>query len=93
MTRHASPRITPVETFPSPRGHRFVVVWRAEAREIVGAAPVERGWVERIPDPRAVEAEGGRRDRQGLVRLEDLPGVIEAMMARAAGAADREGPA
>lgn len=93
MTRHATPRITPVETSPPPRSHRFVVVWRAEAREILGAAPVERGWVERVPDPRADEASGGRRDRQGLVRLEDLPGVIEAMMARAATGADREGTA
>lgn len=82
-----------MENAAHSRNHRFVVVWRAESREIAGAAPVERGWVERIPDPRSVEAEGGRRDRQGLVRLGDLPEVIEAMMARAATGADREGPA
>ncbi|MGQ0564359.1 MAG: hypothetical protein ACT4OK_04730 [Gemmobacter sp.] len=82
-----------MQTAPHPRSHRFVVVWRAETREIAGAAPVERGWVERIPDPRAAETDGDARDRQGLVRLADLPGVIEAMMARAARPGGKEGSA
>jgi hypothetical protein len=87
MTRLGAMRITSVETAPPSLSHRFVVVWRAETREIVGAASVERGWVERIPDPRSAEDQSRRRDRQGLLRLADLPGVIEAMMARAAEAA------
>ena len=63
-----------------PRTHRFVVAYRIEAREIDGAEEVRRGWIERVPDPRAAEAGDSERDRLGFRALADLPGLIEGMI-------------
>lgn len=68
---------------PYPKSHRFVVVYRAEAREIANAEEVRRGWVERVPDPRAVDAGDTTQDRQGFAKLEELPGLITEMIGRA----------
>jgi len=65
------------------QSHRFVVVYRLEAREIAEAAEVWRGWVERIPDPRQ-RAEAGQTDeRLGFQNLDELPGLIARLMEHA----------
>lgn len=74
-----------------PRGplspsHRFVVVWRSELREIACAAEIRRGWVERVPDPRALVAGKGPAQRVGFHQLDELPDVIAQLID------DAEGP-
>ncbi len=65
------------------RSHRFVVVWRAETREIASAGEVRRGWVERVPDPRGQAAGEATVHRQGFQRLDELPAVIARLIADA----------
>jgi hypothetical protein len=65
------------------RSHRFVVVWRAETREIASAAEVRRGWVERVPDPRAQAAGEAAAQRVGFHQLDELPAVIARLIADA----------
>jgi hypothetical protein len=65
-----------------PRTHRFVVVYRIETREIPGAVDVRRGWIERVPDPREVEADQADRSRLGFQELNDLPVLITRMIAQ-----------
>jgi len=65
------------------KSHRFVVVWRAERREIADAADVWRGWVERIPTPRQ-GASGQEAERIGLQALHDLPDAILSLIERTA---------
>jgi hypothetical protein len=72
-----------------PRTHRFVVVYRAEAREIDGADEVRRGWVERVPDPRAADAGDTERDRSGFRMLTELPELIESMIEKVEGGSSR----
>ena len=67
----------------APKTHRFVVVYRMEAREIAGAAEVRRGWVERVPDPRALEAGEAERERLGFQALAELPDLIARMIDKA----------
>lgn len=64
---------------PSSRhrpSHRFVVVYRCEAREIDGAAEVWRGWVERIPDPRQRVEDGQSEERLGFTDLAEVPELM-----------------
>lgn len=68
--------------------HRFVVVWRCEAREIVGAAKVWRGWIERIPDPRQRFEDGQTEERLGFNDLDEVPERIRALI-EDAGQSDR----
>lgn len=63
-----------------PQSHRFVIVYRTETREIADAAVVWRGWVERVPDPRQIEAEQAEGQRLGFHALDELPGLIRALM-------------
>lgn len=72
---------------PHP-SHRFVVVWRREAREIAGAAEVWRGWVERIPDPRQRVEDGLKEDRVGINALDEVPDRIRELIDEA-GQSDR----
>ena len=65
-----------------PKSHRFVVVYRVEAREIAGAAEVRRGWVERVPEPRALDDGEPQPARRGFQDLEELPGLIGGMRVR-----------
>ena len=65
------------------QSHRFVVVYRAESREIDGAAAIWRGWVERIPDPRQREMDRQKPDRIDFRDLTDLPDHMSTLMARA----------
>lgn len=67
-------------TSAQSRTHRFVVLWRFEAREIAGAAEVRRGWIERVPDPRAQEAGAERPERVGFSDLGELPALIARMI-------------
>ena len=73
--------------------HRFVVLYRTETREIEGAAEVRRGWIERVPDPRALEAGESEHLRLGFQSLDELPGLIARMIgdveARGPGTRDR----
>ena len=73
--------------------HRFVVLYRTETREIKGAAEVRRGWIERVPDPRRLEAGESEHLRLGFQALDELPGLIARMIheveARDPGAKDR----
>jgi hypothetical protein len=73
--------------------HRFVVLSRTETREIEGASEVRRGWIERVPDPRRLEAVESERLRLGFQQLDELPGLIARMIdeaeARGPGARDR----
>ncbi|WP_344848126.1 hypothetical protein [Celeribacter arenosi] len=62
--------------------HRFVVVYRAENREIHGAATIWRGWIERIPDPRQREMDRQKPDRIDFRDLTDLPRHIETLIER-----------
>ena len=70
-----------------------MVVYRTEVREIEGAAEVRRGWVERVPDPRALDAGDAERERLGFQALDELPALIARMInkaeAPARAAADR----
>ena len=60
--------------------HRFVVVWRAEDREIEGADLVWRGWVERIPDPRQRAEKGQTSERVGITDLDEVPDGIRSLI-------------
>jgi hypothetical protein len=71
---------TTVPRAAHPHAHRFVVVYRIETREIPGAAEVRRGWVERVPDPREVEAGEADRSRFSFQALSDLPALITRMI-------------
>jgi hypothetical protein len=62
------------------RSHRFVVLWRVEARESDGAAEVRRGWVERVPTAPATDACESRSARVGFQQLADLPVLITRMI-------------
>lgn len=66
-----------------PQAHRFVVVYRVEAREIDGAAEVRRGWIERVPDPRGLEAGENEHARRGFQALSELPGLIAGLIEEA----------
>jgi hypothetical protein len=61
---------------------RFVVVYRAEAREIAGATPVWRGWVEQVPDPRALDDAMQPCPRLGFQDLAELPALFSEIIAR-----------
>ncbi len=63
-----------------PQSYRFVVVYRAEAREIEGAAEVRRGWIEQVVDPRRLEAGEIGQMRLGFQSLSELPGLIARMI-------------
>jgi hypothetical protein len=79
---------------PTPKAYRFVVVYRAETREIEGAAEVRRGWIERVLDPRSLDAGIGQQ-RLGFHTLAELPGLIARMIeaAEATDTKDRRPPA
>lgn len=64
------------------QSHRFVVVYRNEAREIANAAEVWRGWVERIPNPRQREIHRQDEDRLDFQSLEELPALIIRLIER-----------
>jgi hypothetical protein len=81
--RSARQRIAPVTQSLPPVTHRFVVVYRLEAREIEGAAEVRRGWIERVPDPRALDAGEAERERLGFQALAELPDLIARMIDKA----------
>ena len=69
---------------------RFVVVYRAEAREIAGAAPVWRGWVEQVPDPRALDDEMQPCPRLGFQDLAELPALVSEIIARSGAGPEAE---
>ena len=70
---------------PSPaRSHRFVVVYREDAREIAGAQGVWRGWVEKVPDPRTLDSSGTTAQRYGFLALTELPDLMVKLIAAAA---------
>ncbi len=71
-----------LEQISHPQSNRFVVVYRAETREIEGADIVWRGWVERIPDPRQREIEKQEDDRLGFNMLSELPDLISRLIER-----------
>lgn len=64
------------------QSHRFVVVFRREAREIENATEVWRGWVERIPSPRQKEIDHQEDDRLDFQSLEELPKLIARLIER-----------
>lgn len=62
------------------RSHRFVVVYREEAREIAEAEGVWRGWIEKVPDPRAADAGDGAPVRLGFVTVAEVPALMLRLM-------------
>jgi len=68
------------------RSHRFVVVYRAETREIRDASEIWRGWIESVPDPRDSD-EDAVPQRLGFQSLEDLPRLIDTLIRRQGGPA------
>lgn len=79
---------------PHPKAYRFVVVYRAETREIEGAAEVRRGWIEQVLDPRSLDAGAIGQQRLGFHTLAELPGLIGRMIeaAEAPDSQDRRPP-
>lgn len=71
-----------MKTTAETQSHRFVVVYRNEAREIENAAEIWRGWIERIPYPRQRESDQQVEDRLGFQTLEELPLLITRLMER-----------
>ncbi len=66
------------------RSHRFVVVYREEAREIAQAEGIWRGWIEKVPDPRALDAGEATPLRMGFSALSELPDLMQRLMQPAA---------
>ncbi len=62
------------------RSHRFVVVYREEAREIAQATGIWRGWIEKVPDPRALDAGNTPPARLGFVALTEVPDLMTRLM-------------
>jgi len=62
--------------------HRFVVVFRREAREIAGAPEVWRGWVERVPAPGELPPDQSGANRIGFRELAELPALIRTLIDR-----------
>lgn len=63
-----------------PQSHRFVVVFREEAREIPQAAGVWRGWIEKVPDPRALDMGEASAPRLGFSALTEVPDLMLRLM-------------
>lgn len=73
------------------QSHRFVLVFRNETREISDAEPVWRGWIERVPDPRQREIARQSEERLGFQSLDEIPVLIERLIAAVGGpAAERK---
>lgn len=66
------------------QSHRFVVVFRREAREIEGASEVWRGWIERVPAPGEPAPNEAGANRIGFGELAELPALIRTLIDRAA---------
>lgn len=62
------------------QSHRFVVVYREEAREIAEAEGIWRGWIEKVPDPRALDAGEGAATRMGFSALTEVPDLMLRLM-------------
>jgi hypothetical protein len=62
------------------RSHRFVVVYREEAREIAQAEGIWRGWIEKVPDPRSLENGNATPMRLGFVAVSEVPDLMLRLM-------------